>query len=71
MEKVITKVKSPIDRDNRLTKNKVYKARQCGKAVELYGRSFYITCDNGSELFCNENICAHLQSRNWIVVEEV
>lgn len=71
MEKVITKVKSPIDRDNRLTKNKVYDAKQTVTAVPIYGRAFTLIDDVGESIICNEFVCAHLKGGNWIVVEEV
>ena len=70
MEKIITKVKSPIDRYKILTKDKVYEATETNGFVRNCGRGFNIISDEGEELICNEIDCAHLDGGNWIVVEE-
>jgi len=58
----------PTNVNSTLTKGKPYVTDRFRDEKEFH--SFRITTDEGSEIYCLFNNCAHLEGDNWIIVPE-
>lgn len=68
MEKIPTKVKSPIS-NNFIEKGKVYDVIDFETRSKPIGGSFFIKTKAGTNPFCLLRTCAQINDLDWIIVE--
>jgi hypothetical protein len=64
------KVQAPEGCEQWITPRRVYDVTRCDDSGdEESGYGFFIVSDLGSEIYCLERHCAHLNGGDWVIIE--